>query len=90
MAKGEQVEIPKDIGIDKNCMKALHTHDNKGVIHIEHPLKIEFALGDFFAVWNKDMRSFGGNMKMIVNGKDSTEYENYIVKDKDQIELIFE
>jgi len=47
-------------------------------------------LSDFFAVWGKDMRSFGKNMKMTVNGQENTEYENYLMNDHDQIELIFE
>ena len=36
------------------------------------------------------MLSFGANMKMTVNGKENTEYENYIMRDKDKIELRFE
>jgi hypothetical protein len=29
-------------------------------------------------------------LKMTVNGKENTEYENYIMQDKDKIELRFE
>lgn len=88
--KGQNQEIPANIGIKPNCMNSIHTHDNSGVLHVEAPEKKDFTLSDFFAVWGKDMRSFGENMKMTVNGKENTEYENYVIQDKDQIELIFE
>ena len=87
---GEEQELPDNIGIEPNCMMSLHTHDNTGVIHVEAPEQKDFTLGDFFAVWKKDMRSFGANMKMIINDKENTEYENYIMRDKDRIELIFD
>jgi len=87
---GQNQEIPKDIGITPSCMNSLHTHDNTGEIHVEAPEKRDFNLSDFFAVWGKDMRSFGKNMKMTVNGQENTEYENYLMNDHDQIELIFE
>lgn len=31
----------------------IHTHDDTGIIHIESPVKRDFTLADFFAVWNK-------------------------------------
>ena len=37
----------------------------------------------------QDIHSFGANMKMTVNGKENTEYENYVMRDKDKIELEF-
>src|SRR3989344_3346149 len=87
---GQNQEIPKDIGVAPTCMNSLHTHDNTGVIHVESPEERDFNLSDFFAVWGKDMRSLGANMKMTVNGQENTDYENYVMHDKDQIELIFE
>ena len=88
---GNQVqEIPADIGIKPTCMNAIHTHDNTGVIHIESPEKRDFNLPDFFAVWGIDINTFGKLIKMVVNGKETTEYENYIMQDKDQIELYYE
>ena len=35
------------------------------------------------------MRSFGTDMKMTVNGEENTEYDNYVMRDKDKIELRF-
>lgn len=93
--KGEKQEIPADIGIGA-VHQPVHTHadDNKkGIIHMEFSRaakKEEVMLGQFFKNWNKDIRSFGTNMKMMVNGEENTEYENYVMRDKDKIELRYE
>ncbi|MBI3573856.1 hypothetical protein HY090_02295 [Candidatus Kaiserbacteria bacterium] len=103
--KDIQQEIPANIGIGpqyagtpgydpKMRMAAVHTHDASGVIHLEFmsgPVRKEdLTLGQFFEIWGKDIRSFGTNMRMTVNGKENTEYENYNMKDGDKIELHYE
>lgn len=92
--KGEKQEIPENIGIGA-VHKPIHTHDDsdQGVVHMEFKglvRKQDATLGQFFKNWGKDMRSFGENMKMTVNGQENTEYENYIMQDKDKIELYYE
>ena len=92
--KGEKMEIPENIGIGA-VHQPIHTHDDSdlGVVHMEFQglaRKQDVTLGQFFKNWGKDMRSFGANMKMTVNGKESTEYENYVMRDKDKIELRFD
>src|SRR3989344_3689870 len=92
--KGEKLEIPENIGIGA-VHQPIHTHDDsgQGVVHMEFQglaRKQDVTLGQFFKNWGKDMRSFGTNMKMAVNGEENTEYENYIMRDKDKIELWFD
>ncbi len=92
--KGERQEIPSNIGIGA-VHQPIHTHDdnNQGIIHLEFSglvRKQDIFLGQFFKNWGKDMRSFGTNMNMTVNGQENTEYENYIMRDKDNIELRYE
>ena len=92
--KGEKQEIPENIGIGA-IHQPIHTHDDskQGVVHMEFEgrvLKQDTTLGQFFKNWGKGMRSFGANMKMTVNGQENTEYENYLMHDKDKIELYFE
>ncbi|MEY4747725.1 MAG: hypothetical protein RLZZ416_774 [Candidatus Parcubacteria bacterium] len=102
--KGQQIEIPANIGIGPRFagtsgydpqmqMAAMHTHDDLPLIHLEFmsgPVRKEDAtLGQFFKIWGKDMRSFGSSMRMTVNGKDNTEFENYVMHDGDRIELRF-
>lgn len=90
--KGVKQDIPQGIGLGPT-EQYIHTHDTTGVIHLEFPgvvTKDDIRLKSFFKTWGKDMRSFGKNMKMVVDGKDSTEYENYVMQDKDKIELNFD
>jgi hypothetical protein len=93
--KGEKQEIPANIGIGAQH-QPMHTHPEDataGVIHLEFAgaaKRGDLMLGQFFKNWGKDMRSFGTNMKMTVNGKENTEYENYVIQEKDKIELRYE
>lgn len=92
--KGEKQEIPANIGIGA-VHQPTHTHDDavQGIIHLEFEglvRKNDTTLGQFFKVWNKDIQSFGTNVKMTVNGQENTELGSYIMKDKDKIELRYE
>lgn len=93
--KGEKQEIPANIGL-MGGHQPTHTHSedsSQGIIHLEFEglvRKSDTTLGQFFKVWNKDIRSFGPTMKMTVNGVENTEYENYLMQDKDKIELSYE
>ena len=101
----EKIEISSNIGIGPQYsgmptaglgmmgMTAIHTHSADGIIHLEFSglvRKENIALGNFFRIWGKDMRSFGDTMRMTVNGTPNTEYERYIMRDKDIIELHYD
>lgn len=91
---GEKQIIPTDVGIVNGCMNALHAHDDKGILHVEAPVKKDFTLGDFFAVWKKDFSKdkildavVSENLEIVVtvNGQKVDTYENTILYDKDKI-----
>jgi len=91
---GVTEKLPTNIGITFSCMHPLHTHDETGEIHVESPEKRDFTLGDFFAVWGKmfdqsqilDYKSDAEHeIVMTVDGKPSTEFEELILIDKQQI-----
>ncbi len=93
---GQKVAIPANTGITSACMKALHTHDDTGKIHIESPTQTEFTLGDFFAVWGQPFSATQVLDKgvddthallMTVNGAPSQEFEKLILADGQRIEL---
>ncbi|HWH16268.1 MAG TPA: hypothetical protein VNU25_01645 [Candidatus Paceibacterota bacterium] len=102
--KGEKVEIPPDVGVGDRYagmptydpgmrMTAMHTHEDMPIIHLEFLGLVrndDITLGNFFTIWGKDMRSFGTNMRMTVNGRENTEFENYLMKDGDVITLHFD
>lgn len=99
--KGEQQDIPQDIGIGA-VHQNIHTHDPNGVIHLEFPglvRKNEVTLGSFFRIWNKRFnqecifdRCNGpeGTVKFFVNGSENTEWENYPLQDNDKLEIRYE
>jgi uncharacterized C2H2 Zn-finger protein len=79
---GQAIYVLPQIGIipDK-CIYWLHTHDEKGIIHIESPVKRDFTLGQFFDIWSKKLNNpsefanmFGGknSPEVYVNGQKVT------------------
>ncbi len=89
----EEQFIPPNIGITTGIMRPLHTHEPDGKIHIEGICPREFKLGEFFKVWGKEFNSQcifdkcsdNGELKMIVNGRVNNEFDNYVMKDEDNI-----
>lgn len=84
-------------------MTNMHTHDDSGTLHwevMQGPIKKEdVRLANFFAIWGKKFdencilescNGPEGTMTMLVNGKDNTEFQNYLVNDKDKIEIRYE
>lgn len=98
--KGQEQIIPSNIGIvSPSCFRPIHTHDAGGTLHIEFPNIRDVRLAEFFLIWGKQFNSnqifeFTGGpenqVKMFVNGQENTEFENYIMKDLDQIEIKYE
>lgn len=96
---GEEISVPNNLGVTSVGMTAIHTHDEKSIIHVESPIKKDFTLGDFFAVWGKDFSStqlldktVDGNSEIIVtvNGKKVDTYENTVLLDKDKIVIHYQ
>lgn len=96
---GEKQAIPKDIGIASGCMHPLHTHDDSGVIHVEAPVKADFTLGDFFAVWGRPFdkdhvldktADADHEVRLLVNGELSQDYGALVLKDKDKIMISYQ
>lgn len=100
---GVKKEIPANIGIGAVHMP-IHTHDDadQGILHMEMAgvvTKEETKLGNFFKVWGKTFNknqifdkknTDSKKVHMTVNGKENTEFENYQMKDGDQIEIRYE
>jgi hypothetical protein len=99
VANGERQEIPTEVGITPTCMKAVHTHTPDGVIHIETGAPRDFTLSDFFAVWEKpfskdqvlDFKADASHrIRMTVNGQEVDTFENTVLRDQDQIVILYE
>ncbi len=96
--KGKKQEIPANLGIS-GIHQPVHTHDSSGTLHLEVSglvTKDETKLGRFFQIWGKKFSSeclvdeCGGKVTMLVNGKGNKDFENYLMKDKDNIEIRYE
>lgn len=96
---GQKQAIPANIGIDPVCMKAIHTHDESGTLHIEHPQRMDFILANFFDNWGKtftkdqilDKKVDATHViTMTVDGQPSEEYENLTLRDGQKIVIRYE
>lgn len=104
--RGEDIAIPANIGIPVGQPNAhpenMHTHAEDRVVHIEKLPPVyeeDLKIGHFFRVWDKRFDSQcildacmdqGGKLTMKVNGQDNTQFENYLLQDHDEVEIIFE
>jgi len=102
--KDQKQDIPANLGIGA-VHQEMHTHDKDakdGVIHMEMKgivSKEDTKLSNFFRIWGKEFSSTKifdrengeeGKVKMMVNGKENTEFENYKMRDGDRIEIKYE
>lgn len=97
----EKQDIPPNIGAGV-VHSPIHTHESDGVIHLEFPGIVkenDLRLSKFFKMWRKDFNSEcifdkckgpDGQLKMLVNGRENSDFENYIMKDGDKIKIVFE
>jgi|SRR3989344_2227099 len=102
--KGEKQEFTDSIGLGA-IHQPMHTHaeDYKdGVVHMEMQgvvTKDETRLERFFEIWGKEFsstqifefkNSTEAALKMLVNGKENSDFENYKMQDGDKIEIRYE
>ena len=94
---GKKVSVPALIGINVGAqyITQLHTHDTRGVIHIESPKSNDqFSLGQFVAEWGvflngRCIGSYCNGLKWYVNGKRQTgNPQRYTLKSHDEIAIV--
>lgn len=71
--------------MDMQGMAPLHTHDNSGTIHVESSINRNYTLGEFLKTWGWIPE--GKIVEVTVNDKPIRDFENYILKDDEQIRL---
>ena len=81
--------VPKDIGISSTCERAIHTHEATGEIHVESQIQREYTLNDFMATWGEPIDRAGETLTMLVDDKPSQEFGKLVLKDKQEIKLIY-
>lgn len=94
---GKHVTVPKYIGINlgANYLTELHTHDTRGVIHIESPKTNDhFSLGQFVAEWGVFLNSrcigaYCDGLKWYLNGKLQTgNPQKYVLQPHDEVAIV--
>ena len=102
--KGEKQPFTNGIGLNGAVHNPIHTHDDadKDIVHMEFEgvvVKDDTKLSNFFKIWGKKFSSTQifdkkngeeGTVKMTVNGKGNTQFENYQMRDGDMIEIKYE
>jgi hypothetical protein len=94
--KGKHITVPALVGINTgaNYLTELHTHDTRGVIHIEAQKSRQFTLGQFVAEWgvflnSKCIGSYCNGLKWYVNGKLQTgNPETLVLKPHQEIAIV--
>src|SRR3989344_1958508 len=104
MINGQKQELVDGIGLG-SVHQRMHTHTEdfkEGVMHMEMEglvTKDDSKLGNFFRIWGKDFNSgkildkeatVEGQIKMTVNGVENREFENYQMREGDNIEIRYE
>jgi hypothetical protein len=96
-ANGKKVTVPALIGINPGAgyLTELHTHDTRGVIHIESPTKNDhFTLGQFVAEWGvflngRCIGAYCNGLKWYLNGKLQTgNPQTYTLQPHDEIAIV--
>ncbi len=97
---GESVVIPASIGLPSaEVMRPIHTHDSSGKIHVEGTCPRDFTLGEFFDVWGETFTETcifencvdeDHRLTMYVNGVESLQWRDLILKNEDSIEIVYE
>jgi hypothetical protein len=94
---GKHIVVPALIGINAGAgyLTQLHTHDTRGVIHIEsQQAGVSFNLGQFFAEWavflnSRCVGAYCNGLKWYVNGKQQTgDPQRYVPKSHDEIAIV--
>lgn len=97
IVNGEQVLIPNNLGVRPGGHLPVHTHED-GLVHWEvaRPTVKNMRLGYFFdVVWGKKFSKdcvldfCGGNLTFFVNGVRNYDFDDYIIKDGDQLLIIY-
>ena len=95
---GKQSTVPNNIGIGDNFLSSLHTHDEKGIIHMEAVEPYPFTLAQFFTVWGvkfaeDQLGSYRpGNglvLETYVNGERVPSGPRYEIKEGDRVVVGF-
>lgn len=85
--QGLPVVVPAGIGLDRQGVPVspVHTHRDRGVIHVENPEPRDFTLGQFFALWGVPL----GQAIVYADAAPVSDPSRLVFVDHQQIVVIF-
>lgn len=97
-SEGLLVTLPANIGIDerRHVESTIHTHDRKGIVHMEGPRPYAYTLGDLFTIWGVRFGAgtLGGldrdgpkRVWVYVNGKPISDPARHVIANGDVISI---
>ena len=95
---GDRIIIPANMGITNQGMRAIHTHNFDGVLHVESPYPHQFYLADFFKIWGRNFNpqcifehcsDQDHSLKVYVNDIESNLIEDLPLVDKERIKIVY-
>jgi hypothetical protein len=93
---GKRVVVPAGIGIGDGFLSPLHTHDDRGVIHVESTTVRSYSLTEFFAVWGVRLTKTcladqcgEGRLHVFVNGKPAADPDRIVLSQHLEIAVAF-
>ena len=99
--KGQLQTIPSGLGLG-TAHQPIHTHDTDHIVHLEISGLVTLdntRLEKFFKIWGKQFNPNcifdncngpSGTVKMFVNGQPNNDFEKYLMKSDDKIEIRYE
>jgi hypothetical protein len=92
----DNVIIPADMGLDRSnqVYSPIHTHDERGVIHVEADRKdFRATIGNVFDVWgvrltNQCIGGYCNGVKVYVNGKPVSNFRDYKLQAHDAVTIV--
>ncbi len=90
LVDGVKEEVPANLGVSRECMSEVHTHDATGKLH-EESVQVgkKFTLNDVFKVWGKSLDRPGYTATLTVNGAVKPELGAFVLEDHQVIELSY-
>lgn len=96
---GQKQAIPNTYGQVDGGRLVLNTDNDNGQIRVQSPARRDFILADFFTLWGSPFSSqcifthcvsADRHLTMFVNGTPNQEFDQYLIRDGDQIKIVME
>ena len=84
---GKELPLPANIGVDQECTREIHTHNEDGIIHIESAVDRGYTFADFLNVLGITLDQQGYTAKLTVNGAFNDNDPNFKLEDGQEIIL---